>query len=208
MLRTEALKYSYPNGPSFSFPDIPDATLEPLLITGDSGTGKTTFLHLLGGLLKPESGIINIADTDIQNYSESERDKFRAKMISIIFQKSFFLKALTVEENIKSAGYFSKNEVTDSKVDSLLDTLNIKDKKSTSVSNLSIGEQQRVSIARALVKSPKLILADEPTSALDDKNCEEVISLLNEQSMAAEAKLVIVTHDQRLKDHFKNSISL
>jgi len=208
MLETRALTYSYPNGPAFSFPDILGATLEPLLITGASGTGKTTLLHLLGGLLKPQSGKIEIAGTEIQDFSESKRDSFRAKMISIIFQKSFFLNALNVNENIRSAAFFSKSELAESQIDELLSALNISDKKYSAVSELSIGEQQRVSIARALVKSPKLILADEPTSALDDQNCDEVISLLTEQADKAGAKLIIVTHDQRLKDHFTKSISL
>lgn len=208
MLETHALTYSFPQGPSFNFPDIAPADLRPLLITGASGTGKTTLLHLLGGLLKPHSGKISINQTEIQNFSEAQRDAFRAKTISIIFQKSFFLNALNVYENIQSSAFFSKSNISDSVVDDLLSSLNISDKKYASVSELSIGEQQRVSIARALVKSPKLILADEPTSALDDENCQEVITLLNAQAERAGAKLIIVTHDQRLKDHFENKMTI
>jgi len=208
MLEIKALTYSYPNGPSFTFPDIPQANLDPLLITGASGTGKTTLLHLLGGLLRPASGSIRIAGTEIQDFSESKRDTFRAKMISIIFQKSFFLNALNVYENILSSAFFSNADVAEGKIDELLASLNISDKKHASVAELSIGEQQRVSIARALVKSPKIILADEPTSALDDDNCDEVISLLTSQAAIASAKLIIVTHDQRLKDHFPNSLNI
>ena len=207
MLNTKSLQYQYSDGKSFEFPDISCEKKDKLLIIGSSGVGKSTLLHLLGGLLNAQNGSIQLNGKEMVGMKASILDKFRGDNIGIIFQKNHFVSSLSVWENLKIAQFFGGEE-DDSKCEELLGRLNILDKAQKSISTLSEGEKQRVAIARALVNNPALILADEPTSALDDANCDEVIKLLEEQAGLAEAALVIVTHDTRLKEKVSNQITL
>ena len=207
MIKTESLKFSYDGRKYFDFPDINLDTGENLLIIGNSGIGKTTLLHLLAGILKPESGSINISGTDISKFSDTELDKFRGDNIGIVFQKPHFISSLTINENLKLAQYLSPSKISgDAK--KILENLNIKDKYQQKPNQLSEGEKQRASIALALINSPSLILADEPTSSLDDFNCNNVIKLLKKQANDHKAQLIVITHDARLKKHFKNNLNL
>ena len=207
MIKTESLKFSYNGKKYFDFPDINLDSGKNLLIIGNSGIGKTTLLHLLAGILKPESGSINISGTDISKFSDTELDKFRGDNIGIVFQKPHFISSLTINENLKLAQYLSPSKISgDAK--NILESLNIKDKYQQKPNQLSEGEKQRASIALALINSPSLILADEPTSSLDDFNCDNVIKLLKKQAKDHKAQLIVITHDARLKKHFKNNLSL
>ena len=206
MLETKNLRFKYDDDSVLSFPDI-KTSKENLLILGASGVGKTTFLHLLSGLLKPLEGEIDLIGTPISKLTMSEMDRFRGKNIGIVFQKPHFINSLTVKENLQLAQYISK-KIDKTRISSLLESLGIEDKANKKTLNLSQGEKQRVAIALAIVNSPKLILADEPTSSLDDLNCDKVISLLKDQAAKYKAKLIIITHDYRLKKHFKNTLSL
>ena len=206
MLETKNLRFKYDNNLELNFPDI-KTSKENLLILGASGVGKTTFLHLLSGLLKPINGEINLLGTKISKLKMSEMDRFRGKNIGIVFQKPHFINSLTVKENLQLAQYISKKS-DKNRVQSLLESLGIEDKANKKTQNLSQGEKQRVSIALAIVNSPKLILADEPTSSLDDLNCDKVINILKNQASKYKAKLIIITHDYRLKKHFKNTLLL
>ena len=206
MLETKNLRFKYDNNLELNFPDI-KTSKENLLILGASGVGKTTFLHLLSGLLKPMNGEIDLLGTKISNLKMSEMDRFRGKNIGIVFQKPHFINSLTVKENLQLAQYISKKS-DKNRIQSLLESLGIEDKANKKTQNLSQGEKQRVSIALAIVNSPKLILADEPTSSLDDLNCDKVINILKNQASKYKAKLIIITHDYRLKKHFKNQVRL
>lgn len=206
MLETKNLRFKYDDDSELSFPDI-KTSKENLLILGASGVGKTTFLHLLSGLLKPLEGEIDLIGTSISKLTMSEMDRFRGKNIGIVFQKPHFINSLTVKENLQLAQYISK-KIDKTRISSLLDSLGIEDKANKKTLNLSQGEKQRVAIALAIVNQPKLILADEPTSSLDDLNCDKVINLLKNQAAKYKAKLIIITHDYRLKKHFKNTLSL
>ncbi len=209
MLHTQALKFSYPNGQTaFSFPDINCEKGSHWLILGQSGCGKTTLLHLIGGLLRPNSGQVKIAGQDIVPMNENQLDKFRGQNIGIIFQQSHLIKALNVEENLLAAQYLAGTKQDKKRVHEVLERLNLGHKIKSKTQQLSQGEQQRVSICRALVNNPGLILADEPTSSLDDHNAREVVNLLLEQSQATGATLVIVTHDSRLKELFHHKVEL
>jgi len=207
MIKTESLKFSYDRKKYFDFPDINLDSGENLLIIGNSGIGKTTLLHLLAGILKPESGSINISGTDISKFSDTELDKFRGDNIGIVFQKPHFISSLTINENLKLAKYLSPSK-TSGDAKKILESLNIKDKYQQKPNQLSEGEKQRASIALALINSPSLILADEPTSSLDDFNCDNVIKLLKKQAKDHKAQLIVITHDARLKKHFKNNLNL
>ena len=207
MIKTESLKFSYDGKKYFDFPDINLDSGENLLIIGNSGIGKTTLLHLLAGILKPESGSISISGTDISKFSDTELDKFRGDNIGIVFQKPHFISSLTINEILKLAQYLSPSK-TSGDAKKILESLNIKDKYQQKPNQLSEGEKQRASIALALINSPSLILADEPTSSLDDFNCNNVIKLLKKQAKDHKAQLIVITHDARLKKHFKNNLNL
>jgi len=208
MLQTENLGYAYDSQTRLNFPDITCQTGEHWLLLGNSGCGKTTLLHLLGGLLTPKEGQVSIGKTQLSQLSGAKRDQFRGQNIGIIFQKSHFVRALTVSENLALAQQLAGEKADKNRIKELLNRLNIGHKLNAKTSSLSQGEQQRVAIARALINKPKVILADEPTSALDDKNTEEVIQLLEESAREVNATLLVVTHDGRLKNRFENSIQL
>ena len=206
MIVTKSLEFSYDNNFIFKFPNINLKSTENLLILGNSGIGISTLLHNLAGILRPKSGTINIFNNDISEFSEYELDKFRGENIGIIFQKPHFVNSLTVGENLELAQFLGRNKRGDIKL--TLESLRILDKINKKPKELSHGEKQRVSIAIAIINSPKLILADEPTSSLDDSNCANVINILKEQALKYAAQLVVITHDSRLKKHFKNSLEL
>lgn len=208
MVKTSNLQFEYDNNQQFVFPDINCEQGSHWLILGQSGCGKTTLLHLLGGLLRPNSGEVIVQEKAISNLGEEALDHFRGQNIGIIFQQSHLIKALTVEENLLTAQYLAGAKQDRAKIKTVLDKLNMGHKLNAKPQNLSLGEQQRVSIARALINDPVLILADEPTSSLDDKNCKEVVELLLEQSKTSNATLLIVTHDGRLKALFEHQILL
>lgn len=208
MLNAEGLVFSYPSGPRLEFPDIRCAQADQCLLLGQSGSGKTTLLQLLGGLRKPEAGHVVIGDTVINRLSAGALDRFRGLQLGIIFQTSHFVRALSVEENLLLAQQLAGKLPDRTRIKELLQRLGIFQKAHVRPDQLSIGEQQRVAIARALVNRPLLILADEPTSALDDDHADQVIDLLSEQATTDEATLLIVTHDQRLKDKFSKQIHL
>lgn len=208
MIRTQNLVFQYNTETQFHFPDLQCKAGEALLITGNSGKGKTTLLHLLGGLLKPTSGIVSVDEVDICQLSSKKLDHFRGQNIGLILQKAHFIASLNVLENIELASWLTDKTKKRKKAEELLSLLGMGNFASKLPSQLSIGQQQRVSIARALINEPKLLLADEPTSSLDDENAEIVGTLLADLSEKYNAALIIVTHDQRLKDRFKTSIAL
>ena len=208
MLKFNDVRFQYPSGPRFEFPDFSCQQGEHLLLLGESGKGKTTLLHLLAGLLKPNEGSISLKSQDMCSMSGRDLDKFRGENIGIVFQTAHFVKSLNVIDNLILPQYLTGVPIDRKKALDVLDRLNLNNKAYKKTTNLSIGEQQRVAIARALINDPKLILADEPTSALDDKNSTEVISLLEQQASISGSALIIVTHDQRLKEKFETRIEL
>lgn len=208
MVKVNGLTYNYSSEVQLKFPDFSLSKGEQALILGQSGCGKTTLLHLLSGLLKPNSGVIDVENENILNMSGARLDKFRGANIGIVFQTPHFIEALTVKENLTLTQTLAGKSKNVAKIKSLLLDLGVESKLNSKLNTLSVGEKQRVSIARALVNSPALILADEPTSALDDENCNAVLKLVREQAKKHNSTLLIVTHDNRLKDHFDKRIEL
>jgi len=207
MITTKDIYFSYPNA-EFHFPNLECQAGDALLITGKSGMGKTTFLHILSGILKPKSGSVVIDNINIETLSDKELDRFRGNNIGLVLQESHFIASLSVFENLILASWLSDKKKKEEKAKNLLIELGLEDQMYKNPSELSVGQQQRVSIARALINQPKVLLADEPTSSLDDQNADIVSNLLSDLSKEYKASLIIVTHDQRLKKKFENSIDL
>lgn len=209
MLYTKNLSFAYPKQPyTFQFPDLQLAAGDSLLIKGSSGVGKTTLLHLLGGLLKPDTGQLEIYGRNLLSMAPRQLDAFRGQHIGFVFQKSYFFPALSVRDNLSAATYFSGTKSKAPDLEALSTNLGIGHLLDKNVRTISVGEQQRVSIARALINRPKLILADEPTSSLDDQNCRSVLNLITQQARNMHATLIIITHDQRLSEFIQNQITL
>ena len=208
MIIAKNIRFSYGQGADFAFPEIAVSAGESLLITGGSGKGKTTLLHLLAGLQRPQAGNIIIESTDITGLSEKKLDSFRGRNIGLVLQQSYFVASLNVLENVALAAWLATGKEATEKARMLLEQLGIQEHANKLPTQLSIGQQQRASIARALINDPKLLLADEPTSSLDDENAVIVADMLSGLAQQFGTALIIVTHDQRLKDRFHNQITL
>ena len=208
MISTKNITFSYNKDQNFIMPDLFCQAGSTILVTGNSGKGKTTYLHILAGMLQPNSGEILIDNTDFTNLKGSKADKFRGKNIGVVFQKSHFIASLSVLENLEMASWLATGKNHTKRAKELLNKLDILEQAHKQPSQLSVGQQQRVSIARALMNEPKVLLADEPTSSLDDKNADNVIELLESLSKEYKAALIIVTHDSRIKAKFTNQITM
>ena len=208
MISTKNITFSYNKDQTFIMPDLFCQAGNTILVTGNSGKGKTTYLHILAGLLQPNSGEIIIDNKEITHLKGSKADKFRGKNIGVVFQKSHFIASLSVLENLEMASWLATGKKHKVRAKELLQKLDISEQAHKLPSQLSVGQQQRVSIARALMNEPKVLLADEPTSSLDDKNADNVIELLENLSKEYKTALIIVTHDNRIKEKFSNQITM
>ena len=207
IVQIENLVHSYGQTP-IKYPDWKVEDGKHAMILGNSGCGKTTLLHLLAGLMKAPHGFITIADQVISRKSGSQLDQFRGAYIGLIFQKPHLVGALTVKENLTLSQYLGRKKLNANRVEEVLDELGILELKNRKIHQISQGQAQRVSIARAVLNSPRLILADEPTASLDDENCNKVIRLLKSQAEQNESTLIIATHDHRVKSEFENRLEL
>jgi putative ABC transport system ATP-binding protein len=177
-----------------------------ILIQGPSGCGKSTLLNMMAGIILPTNGQIKILGQDLAKLSAAKRDKFRSDHIGVIFQQFNLLPYLSLLENVQLPGWFSAKRRANISPDTpktLLANLSIPAQLLTrSVSELSIGQQQRVAAARALIGQPEIILADEPTSALDEANTISFLQLLFAQVKQHNSSLICVSHDSRLAPYF------
>lgn len=208
MIEVSGLTYSYPGGRQLQYPGFALQPGEAMLLLGPSGCGKTTLLHMLAGLLRPHSGQVSIQGTHLSSQSERALDRFRGQHIGIIFQRSYFVQSITVKDNILLAPYLAGKKSRSQDLDTLCSRLGIRHLLHKLPAQLSVGEQQRAGIARALLHKPALLLADEPTSSLDDHNAATVGQLLLDLAQQNQAALVVVTHDERLKQLFANQLTL
>ena len=184
-----------------------DFTIEKnkhLLILGSSGCGKTTLINLMTGLLKPSSGEIFFEDKNYSLLSDQELDNLRSENFGLIFQKLHLIKHLNIEQNISLA----KNKSHSLNIDELINDLGLFGRNKQIAKNLSVGESQRVAIARGIANNPKVIFADEPTSALDELNTKKVIELLFTQAKKTYATLIVSSHDYRIKKYFSNILEM
>ncbi len=199
---------------SLSVPDFAMRKVETVLLLGESGSGKSTLLSLICGTLVPQAGSIKVADADMTTLSASARDRFRAERIGVIFQQFNLLPFGTVADNIQLPLRFAperrqKAGDVGNATQNLLDALGLsRSVINAKASTLSVGQQQRVAVARALIGQPSLIIADEPTSALDAATQSAFLDVLFEQVAASGASLLMVSHDARLADRFDRTVTM
>lgn len=167
-------------------------------IIGDSGSGKSTFLHLLAGVDKPSSGDIFIEDKNITKLNKEDLTIFRRRNIGVIYQFFNLIPNINVKKNILLPILLDDKKVDQEYFDEILSILGIKDKLNRFPKELSGGEQQRVAIARSLITRPAIVLADEPTGNLDRKNSEEIISLFKLVNQRLNSTIMIITHDEKV----------
>ncbi|HCO90443.1 MAG TPA: methionine ABC transporter ATP-binding protein [Alphaproteobacteria bacterium] len=187
---------------------------ERQLLLGPSGAGKSTLLNLIGGFLRPQSGQITILGQELSNLGQTALDRFRADHFGVIFQMFNLLPYLSVLDNVLIPLRFSRHrrqQAGDAHAcaERLLSRLGVApDLHRRPAAQLSVGQQQRVAAARALIGAPQIILADEPTSALDHDNAGKFLDLLQTELQATGAALLMVSHDARIADHFDRVIDL
>ena len=206
ILSVENLKKSFraPDGtvtpivdiPTFDLPAAAQAALQ-----GGSGTGKTTFLHLIAGILVPDSGRVVLEGTDMAALREPARDRLRAAKIGYIFQTFNLLQGLSALENVAVAMGFGPG-VDVARAQFLLERVGLADRMSYLPRQLSVGQQQRVAVARALACGPRLVLADEPTGNLDRRLAGEALELIRSACRDAGAALLLVSHDAEILARF------
>jgi putative ABC transport system ATP-binding protein len=203
MIKITDVSKQFPNETAIDYNDITFEKGKSYMLLGASGCGKSTLLNMIAGILSPEKGSIEIAGEDMTKKSQKQKDKFRIEKIGYIFQDFKLIDEMTVMDNI---GILRLEKVDISDIDSVLDSLEILDKKNKKVKHLSGGEKQRVAIARAIVKKPEIILADEPTGNLNFSIGEAVIKQLVEISKGK--TLIAVTHDERLGKYFDCTVDM
>ena len=197
--------YVSPEGERMLVIDVPDFDLgagEQVALQGSSGSGKTTFLNLIAGILKGDSGIIRIDGHEISALSEGARDEFRALNLSYVFQTFNLLQGYTAFENVMLGMMFGPGP-DETYARSLLEKVGLSDRMTYKPGQLSVGQQQRVALARALANRPKLVLADEPTGNLDHQRAGEALKLLKEACREGGAALLLVSHDREILSAFE-----
>ena len=207
MLELRNLKKSYvePDGGELPILDIPNWKLESgeeVVVVGSSGCGKTTLLHIIAGILRPSSGHVLIDGWDTPILSEAERDQFRARRIGYVFQTFNLLQGFSALENVLIGMTFAGQRKEKQRAKDLLDRVGLGHRLHHKPSQLSVGEQQRVSVARALANKPKLVLADEPTANVDVGNQQQVIDMLRGTCKEEGVALILVTHAPEVAKQF------
>lgn len=188
--------------------DLTIPTGEFIAITGHSGSGKTTLLSLIAGLDTPTDGTITIDGQDITKLDEDELALLRGKRFGFIFQNFHLIPTLTALENVVLSAELNGTPGATKKSEDLLGTVGLRDRKHHYPAQLSGGEQQRLSLARAFVNDPEIILADEPTGNLDSKNSDRIIELLKELHRVKGATIVLVTHESQVADQSQRILTL
>lgn len=211
LLSVNHLKKSFvsPSGENIDIVDVDNFTLassEFCGMRGESGSGKTTFLHLLAGILSPDDGSIQIDGKNLQILSSSAKDRLRAGTVGYVFQSFNLLQGFSCIENLKLAMSFCSN-YDESYAEGLLEKVGLAHRLSYKPSQLSIGQQQRVALARALVNKPKLVLADEPTGNLDSKSGHEIMKIFDDLHRNGNT-IILVTHEDDIAKHSNRVVRL
>ena len=175
---------------------------EQMVLVGRSGSGKTTLLHVIAGISRPDRGVVEIAGRDITQLSEAGRDRFRAEKIGYVFQTFNLLPAFSALENVLLGMTFTRKATNVARARELLDRVGLGQRLTHRPAALSVGEQQRVAVARALANKPQILLADEPTANIDTGNQQQIVDLIRETCREEEVALVMVTHTPEVCSQF------
>lgn len=199
--------FKTPDGSTHQVVDVPQFQLEEktqVALRGTSGSGKTTFLHLIAGILRPDAGRVMLDGTEVSSLSEARGDRFRAATVGYIFQTFNLLPGYTCLENVLLGMMFA-GRLDRQRAVSLLERVGLGDRLHYRPRQLSTGQQQRVAVARALANRPRLVLADEPTGNLDAKNAETALQLIREVCAEEGAALLLVSHDRAIWERFESA---
>jgi len=208
MLKVSGLKKSFiePGGRPLAVLDLPAfgvAAGEQMVLVGPSGGGKTTLLHIIAGITRPDDGAVEIDGTNIVPLSEAARDRFRAQKIGYVFQTFNLLPGFSALENVLLGMTFSGLGSSRQRATQLLERVGLKGRLSHRPAALSVGEQQRVAVARALANRPKVLLADEPTANVDAGHQQQIIDLIRATCREENVALVLVTHAPEVARQFE-----
>ncbi len=208
-VRLENLNFDYGKDFSLSIKELILNKGEMALISGGSGSGKSTLLWLIAGLLRAKSGSITVAGQRMDGASESAADHIRARHIGMVFQTHHLLPEFSAQDNVAlalmAAGEPEKKHAARAR--ELLNKLGI-ERVNVPVANLSVGQQQRVAVARAIVCKPAIVLADEPTASLDDVNASQAMDLIQQACREAGAALLCASHDRAMQSRFERVIQV
>ena len=213
MLNISDLKKAFiePNGHRLPILDVPHFEAqagEQLALVGRSGCGKTTLLHTIAGISRPDAGNVRIDGVDIVRLPEAGRDRFRSENIGYVFQTFNLLPGFTALENVLLGMTFSSRHKDHARARNLLQRVGLDSRAHHKPTALSVGEQQRVAVARSLANRPKLLLADEPTASVDQSNQTQVIELIRRSCEEEQVTLIVVTHAADVANQFDRVVRL
>lgn len=207
MLEIQNLKKAFtePNGQALPILDIPSFRIEAgeqVVLLGKSGGGKTTLLHIIAGITKADTGAVKIDGINMVDLSESGRDRVRAAKVGYVFQTFNLLAPFSALENVRLGMTFARGKHDLSRATELLQKVGLADRMHYKPGALSVGQQQRVAVARALANRPQLLLADEPTANVDTTNQQKIIDLIRNVCREEKVALLLVTHSQEVANQF------
>ena len=208
MLEIRDLKKSYaePSGNPLVIIDIPRLDIgagEQVVLRGESGGGKTTLLHLISGIVTADSGSIKLDGMELNRFSESARDRIRADKMGYVFQTFNVLPGFTALENVRLGMTFARKKMNLERAKDLMNRVGLADRMNYMPNQLSVGQQQRVAVARALANKPRLLLADEPTANVDPANQNRIIELIQEVCREDVVAILLVTHSDEISKRFE-----
>ena len=197
--------YSQPDGMPVPILDIPSYSVdtgEQVVLVGRSGCGKTTLLHTIAGITRPDSGTVQLDGVEITRFSEATRDRIRADKLGYVFQTFNLLPGFSALENVLIGMTFSSRKVSKERATNLLERVGLGHRLNNKPGAMSVGEQQRVAVARALANKPQLLLADEPTANVDPSNQSQIVDLIRQTCREEKIALLMVTHSMEVAGQF------
>ena len=203
MLRLSKIEKSYGVKTVVNSVSLEFQTAKTYALIGPSGCGKTTMLHVIAGITKPTSGRVVLDGVELSKYSESARDRIRADKIGYVFQTFNLLPGFNALENVVLGMTFARGKRDTARARKLLERVGLSHRISHHPSKMSVGEQQRVAVARALANRPKLLLADEPTANVDPQNQQQIVDLIRKTCQEENIALILVTHSREVSDQFE-----
>jgi ABC-type lipoprotein export system ATPase subunit len=213
MLAVKDLRKSFiePDGAKLPILDVGEFLVsagEQVVLMGRSGSGKTTLLHTIAGISRPDSGSVKIDGTEITRLPEAGRDRFRADKIGYVFQTFNLLAGFSALENVLLGMAFASGRADEGRARHLLERVGLGGRLTHNPAMLSVGEQQRVAVARALANKPKLLLADEPTANVDSGHQQQIVDLVRSTCREENVALLLVTHTPEVAQQFERVVQL